>query len=903
MQAGKHPEIIATKVLLPRSVGLIERPRLVELFTQVQTKRLSVIKAPAGFGKTSLAIAWADRLVQSGNSVAWFSIDPNDDELTQFLFYVAHALQRAHDGLGRPAIDLIRETSLVSPQAITSTLINGMAEIDDEVFLFLEDYHCVHDRAIQDSVAFLLKHAPSHFHLVLVTRTEPPFSLAGLRAQNQLVEIDSAASRFDLEETRQFIEHEGLGPLEPVELSLLHERTQGWPAALRIVASTFSRSGQTLGQYVRQLSGTTRPISTYLDELVDGLPRDMVLFMLRTAVLDRVSVPVCQAVTQDESSKELLKSIADRQLLLVPLDYEGRWYRYHTLLTAYLRQRLEAELGAEVATLHRRASQWYAAQELWTEAVQHAIAAGDREQAASWIKNCAMALVQKGDLLTVLGWQRLFPMMPSPTELKLAIAWGLALAVRLEEVLELLPHIESDVGEGQSPENAALACECATIRALALALGDDSQGALSLAEECLSRSNDPWTANVASNIVRFGYLKAGDLPKFYATPWIPYSSDEDRRNLFASVYRRCLQGLAEAQQIHFTAAERYYLDAIALAERFAGANSVAAALPLSLLAQIRYEQGQIADADGMVFDRIPLLSATAMLDCVLSAYFVLVRLAESRMNLSHAYRLLEQAENLGLTRRWARLVAAALLERVRLSCLEGRVSESVACLERLDRVANEYPAPKPCAWSDIHRYAALARAHVTLSQARSQTAISILQNLQREADDGHNSYFGLRVGTHLAAAYLHSGERADALLTFRKVLTSGSQVGLYQTILDQGPEIGSLLQSIQKDSARAGDPPDFVAYVDRLVDGYQARYQTQVTASRPSAIAEPLSGREGEILHLIAQGHSNKEIGRILSIAPETVKTHVKRIFIKLNVERRAQAVSRAQGLGLVGTP
>ena len=220
-----------------------------------------------------------------------------------------------------------------------------MAEIDDEVFLFLEDYHCVHDRAIQDSVAFLLKHAPSHFHLVLVTRTEPPFSLAGLRAQNQLVEIDSAASRFDLEETRQFIEHEGLGPLEPVELSLLHERTEGWPAALRIVASTSSRSGQTSANMSDNCPGRSRPIGTYLDELVDGLPRDMVLFMLRTAVLDRFSVPFCQAVTQDKSSKELLKSIADRQLLLVPLDYEGRWYRYHTLLTAYLRHRLEAELG------------------------------------------------------------------------------------------------------------------------------------------------------------------------------------------------------------------------------------------------------------------------------------------------------------------------------------------------------------------------------------------------------------------------------------------------------------------------------------------------------------------------------------------------------------------------------
>ena len=173
---------------------------------------------------------------------------------------------------------------------------------------------------------------------MLVTRTEPPLPLAGLRAQNQLLEIDSAASRFDLEETRQFVEHEGLGPLDPAELRLLHEKTEGWPAALRIVATTSSQSGQTFGQYVRQLVGTLRPISTYLAEMLDGLPRDMARFMLRIAVLDRFSAPLCQAVTQETSSSEFLEAVANRQLLLVPLDHEGRWYRYHTLLTAYLRR-------------------------------------------------------------------------------------------------------------------------------------------------------------------------------------------------------------------------------------------------------------------------------------------------------------------------------------------------------------------------------------------------------------------------------------------------------------------------------------------------------------------------------------------------------------------------------------
>jgi LuxR family maltose regulon positive regulatory protein len=174
-----------------------------------------------------------------------------------------------------------------------------------------------------------------------------------------------------------------------------------------------------------------------------------------------------------------------------------------------------------------------------------------------------------------------------------------------------------------------------------------------------------------------------------------------------------------------------------------------------------------------------------------------------------------------------------------------------------------------------------------------------LKKLQDEADEAQNCYFGLRVGTHLATACLHAGERTDALTAFRKVLKAGAQAGIYQTILDQGPEIGTLLSAVREEPVRT---PDFTSYLDHLVEAHRARYQSQVNASPASAIAEPLSAREGDVLNLIAQGQADKEIARMLSIAPETVKSHVKNIFIKLNVQRRAQAVSRAQSLGLLGT-
>jgi ATP/maltotriose-dependent transcriptional regulator MalT len=582
----------------------------------------------------------------------------------------------------------------------------------------------------------------------------------------------------------------------------------------------------------------------------------------------------------------------------------GEWYRYHPLLAEHLKRRLESELGNELPELHRRAAHWYASQELWTEAVQHAIASGDTVQALSWIKNCAMPLVKRGDLFTLLGWQRLFPtaLMRSQPEVRLAIAWGMALAIRCDEALEQLREIEPDIGVDQSLDGEALRCECEAIHSVAIALKDNSEAALSIAEECLSRTADPWTANVASNVVRFGHLKRGDLKKFYATPWIPYSLDDDRRNVFASVYYRCIQGKAEAQQLRIAAADRYYLDALRLAEQYVGPNSVAAALPASLIAHSRYEQGRLDEAEAMLVDRVSLINAGAMLDCVLSAYFVMARLAVHKMNLERAYTLLEWAENQGNTRGWGRLSAAAMLERTRLCLNEGRTDEGAECLNRLERLAAEYPAATNCAWSDIHRYALLARAYVASAEQRFEDAISILSGLRRELDNVHNIYLALRVETHLATVRLRAKRVAEALESFGSVVTAFAKAGIYQSILDEGAEVGPLLVAFQEKIERAESAPELMSYVSNLSAAWRSRYQSEPQQTATSAAVESLSAREGDILKLIAEGLSNKEIARNLAITPETVKSHVKHIFIKLNVEKRAQAVSRAQMLGLAGT-
>jgi LuxR family maltose regulon positive regulatory protein len=903
LPSASHLPFLATKIVAPRSPGLIDRPRLLAMASQIPDKRLALIKAPAGFGKTSLAVGWSERFGQRGGSAAWLTIDSDDDEPSRFLSYVTRAIRRTVPEVGTGALDLIRETFLINSEAIVSSLINDLADVDDEVCLFLEDYHWVTNPGIHDAVTFLLKHAPAQVHVVITTRTEPPLPLALLRANNELLEVDASALRFDLQETHEFLEHGKPGSLAPADVKLLHSQTEGWPAQLRIVVSN-SSSGQEFRRYVRNLSGAERPIDAYLAEMLDGLPPDLVMFMLRTAILDRLSASLCEAVAAASSARALLASIERRQLLFTALDEDCEWFRYHPLLAAYLKRRLEAELGNELFDLHRRAAHWYASQELWTEAVQHAIAGGDTDQALGWIRHSAMGLVKRGDLFTLLEWQRLFPpaVMTAQPEVRLAIAWGMALAIRCDEALEIVSEIERDIGANLLPNGQASSCDCEVIRSVAIALKDNSETALSIAQQCLDRSADPWTANVASNVVRFGHLKAGDLKQFHATRWIPYSFDEDRKNVFAAVYYRCLHGVAEAQQLRIASAERYFLEAMGLAEQHVGPNSVATALPASLIARIRYDQGRLDEAEAMLVDRVPLINAGAMLECVLAAYFVMARVAVHRKNRDRAHTLLQWAENLGNTRGWGRLSAAAVLERARLYVDEGRIDQCAECLNRLESLAAEYPAPTNCAWSDIRRYAELTRAYIASAEERFDEAVSILSGLRSELESVHNFHLALRIETRLATVRFRAKQVVEARACFRGIITRFARAGVYHTLLDEGREVGPLLAAFQKDAERTGSQPDLISYVSKLMAFWRSRYETEPEQTSTSAFAEALSARENEILKLIAEGLSNKEIARTLVITPETVKSHVKHIFTKLNVEKRVQAVSRAQMLGLVGT-
>ena len=630
--------------------------------------------------------------------------------------------------------------------------------------------------------------------------------------------IDASSLRFDLQETQTFLEREKAAGLQSADLMLLHSRTEGWPAALRIVVST-SASAPDLAQHLRNLSALHRPIDTYLAELLDGLPADLVSFMLRTAVLAKLSAPLCEAVTGGPSARALLASIERRQLLLVALDHESQWFRYHPILVEHLKRRLEAELSAEVPRAEPARRALVCVSRTVDGGRAHAIASGDTDQALSWIERCAMDLVKRGDLLTLLAWQRLFPpeIMKRQPAVRLAIAWGLALATRAKDALQVVADIENDLDPNTSVDAETLTNECRLIRSAALSLGDDGREALPLAEQCLSKARDPWTANVAANVVAYCRLKKGDLDGFYATPWAPYASEAESRHVFEQVYRRCTHGIADTQQLRFRTAERYFREALQLAKQHVGPNSIAAALPASLIARLAYEEGRIKDAEGMVIDRLQFINAGANIECVLSAYFVLVRAAASRANFDHAHALLDQAESLAAAREWPRLSAAIALNRVWIRCNEGRVREAAIAHEHLDRLAKKHDASFDYSWAEIHRYSGLARAYVASAQERFDEAIRTLERVKSDAESVHDHYFGLRAANHLCFVRFRAGQAMEAVREFRHVLDTSAQAGIQQMIVDEGRKIGPLLTAFKDHAERTKKWGDLKPYFDGLI--------------------------------------------------------------------------------------
>src|ERR1700723_245665 len=475
---------------------------------------------------------------------------------------------------------------------------------------------------------------------------------------------------------------------------------------------------------------------------------------------------------------------------------------------------------------------------------------------------------------------------------------------QFSEAFELIDRIECALGDLPSIVARRVRAETNVLRAMAAALQDDSPSALHIVLMVL-RNNDvsPGAHSAASAVCRFAHWRLRDFDSFHSAPRHRPTAILSKRYAMAAVINLCVEAALELEQLRLSVAKRLALDALEVAQTVCKSNGGLPALPASIVAQVLYEQGSFDEAEACIGGRLRVINTSGVLECALRAYHVLARIAMHRGRDGFAASILQEAEELGERRGWARLTAMSMCERVDLLLRHGRTKEAQLSADRLDQFVTCYPSRAYGTDSDGQSYRRIAYARLALTSAATADTVTALRQLPHEAVGKRDLYSALRFAVQLAASLDLVGESDEADSLFLRALSLGCFAGLYQVFVDGGRVIDSLLVRAYDQAHLPGAAfRELVPYIGSLValkQTHRARRRVRRATMRSSEI---LSVRECDILTMVAQGLSNKQIAKALTIAPETVKSHVKRIFIKLEVKTRAEALSRAGTQGLLRT-
>lgn len=490
---------------------------------------------------------------------------------------------------------------------------------------------------------------------------------------------------------------------------------------------------------------------------------------------------------------------------------------------------------------------------------------------------------------------------PSQVQSAMARAWRSMVRLRDDEALAMAIRLEPLLGDLMPAAAAAVRGEIAMLRALALSLQDDHAAALPIALSVLKRGAQFPAACMAPTLCRLGYWQLGDLDNFHALRRSRVDQPAGRLSAMCAIFDLAIDAALELDQLRFSAARGLALDALELSRRAPGRNRAVAAFPASLVAQVLYEQGHLEEAENMLSQRLPGIRVAGTIDSALRAYPILARIAAARSQMDRALSILKEAETLGERRAWPRLVAASLAQQIDLLTDIGALHRADVCLERLQLLTQVHRVAGGLARDELSRYRTFARARIALARAPSRADVADLRQLHYAAASRHDLYGAVQTVVRLAVALLLIGEKSEALAVFLRALKLGAAVGLYQTFIDAGAGIGELLGMVNELPPTSGNGSrELRPYVDSLLIRWRAQHKI-VRLPRPASRSHDiLSGRECNILELMSQGFSNKEIALRLGIAPETVKSHAKHVFVKLAVKTRAEAVIRATRLSLI---
>jgi ATP/maltotriose-dependent transcriptional regulator MalT len=928
--------ILATKLYRPRPrPNVVNRPRLLERLNEGLHRKLTLIAAPAGFGKTTLVSEWVEGIEQP---TAWLSLDEGDNDPSRFLMYLVAALQTIVANVREEVLGALQSPQPPPPEAILTALLNEITAIPDHFVLVLDDYHVLDAKPVDQALAYLVEHQPPQMHLVITTREDPQLPLARLRARGHLTELRATDLRFTPSEAAAFLNQVmGLG-LSAGDIAALEDRTEGWIAGLQLAALSM-QGQQDVPGFIRAFAGDHRYIVDYLvAEVLQRQPEPVRSFLLQTSILDRMNGALCNAVTGQEEGNKRLEALERGNFFVVPLDDKRHWYRYHHLFAEVLSAHLMAEQPDQVATLHRRASEWYEQHGSVADAIRHALAAEDFGRVAGLVELAVPAMAQSRQEATVLGWLKALPdeLVRARPVLSVYYAGALLLHGEIEGVEARLRDAEQWLDTKTDMGEFALSSSVETC-------SEQSRRMVVLDEEEF-RGLPGWIAIYRAAIA----LALGDVANTmkYARRALDLVPEDDhhRRGSAAGIL-----GLASWASGDLKEAYRMYAECMARVQRvgyFSDALGCAIAL-----ADIRIAQGRLREAMRTYEQALqpaaeqgkPVLRGTA------DMYVGMSELQRERNDLHAATQLLAQSkelgEHIGLPQNRYRWRVAMARIREAQGDLDGAL-DLLAEAERL-YAGDFFPNVRPIAALKARVWIAQGRVGDALDWAREQglsvsddlnylrefehitlarvllnrytsdrtdrslrEAMGLLERLLQAAEAGERTGRAIEILIVQALAHQAQGDIAAALEPLSRALSLAEPEGYVRMFVDEGPPMAVLLGKLHEHSRkrpRANSTNVPLAYIERLLAFLrEERVQEGTSPAASSAsvpaqsLLDPLTERELEVLRLIAAGLSNREIAARLVLALSTVKSYVNTIYSKLQVESRTQAVARARALHLL---
>jgi len=902
--------LLSTKFHIPPlRASLLRRARLIEQLNQSMECKLILISAPAGFGKTTLLSEW---LRQVRRPVHWLSLDQGDNEPSRFWTYFVAALQHYHSKVGESTLAMLRSTEPASFESFLIPLINEIANLQEDFALVLDDYHVITARPIHEALTFLLERLPPQLHLVIASRVDPPLPLARLRACGQLTELRAVDLRFTVAEAASFINQSMKLPLSKDQVEAIQARTEGWIAGLQLAVLSL-RDAEDISTFIASLKGSQRYILDYLvEEVLERQPKSLQSFLLRTSILERMCGSLCEAVVGEDSlvdGTEILEQLEHRNLFVVPLDHERKWYRYHHLFAELLRHCLNRAEPERVLEYHRRAAQWYKQQGFAAEAIEYAIAAREVHWAVELIEQEIRATnPQVESAARLLAWLKALPpeLVWTRPWLSLCLAWALFSSSQFEAAVVAVQNIEQllkQQEQGSPVANTKMLWGIVTaIKGMQARQRGEMTESITFMEQALQLvpQNDSWLRAMIVLNLGVTYFVADNFESAK-----PVLDEATRIGQVTGIADPAIAGLY--LQAQFQALRGQMDKASALCQK--GVNlatergwlaTYAGVLVQVAMGELLREQNQLEAAAQHLTESIQR-GIQAGQPGVMMGYITLARVRQAQGDTQGAWEAIRAAEQLPIWL-WPTILSVAAC-KARLHLAQGNLDAAIAWAEDSglgvdDELRYTFTDQHPCG-SELD-YLTLAR--VLIARGRSANAaeshlddaMRLLIRLYDFAKSGQRDARVMEVLILQALVWQVHGELDRSLSLLEQALEIHCR-DYIRLFVDEGKPMAELLR--QAASRRIHSK-----YVSHLLAAFvpvEKKVATTVSL-RKQPLIEPLSERELEVLRYLAMGLSNQVIAEQLFLSLAAVKWHARNIYGKLNVSNRTQAVTRARELGIL---